>query len=139
MTKKETIIKHWADLNIDTPFGICIETGWYFGFFCNSIDDIKEVYGDDIVELIDFEIGDDGLGEFRPKSLRGIEDNNGWIKIEKVEDLPNNWDTYHVVMQKSGRIVKRDLARGLSKNLDISQVQLYSHYKPINEQDKPLH
>ena len=27
-------------------------------------------------------------GHWRPKSLQGIENNNGWIKIESEEDLP---------------------------------------------------
>ena len=139
MTKKETIFKHWRDLNIDASVGICNETGWCFGFFCNGIDDIKEVYGDGIVELIDFQIGHDGLGEFRPKSLRGIEDNNGWIKIEKVEDLPTN-GIYQVIHRDSGKIIICPICNLLNdlKHLQYI-VEQFSHYKPIEEEKKPLY
>ena len=44
-------------------------------------------YGD-ITDKIDYEIEYGGVGKFRPKSLKGIENNNGWIKIESEEDLP---------------------------------------------------
>lgn len=138
MTKTETIIKHWADLNIDALLGICTNTGWYCGLFCNGIDDIIELYGDGIVDLIDLEIDHDGIGKFRPKSLRGIEDNNGWIKIEKVEDLPD-YDTYLVVMRKNGSIVKQNIGRWLGETHDILEVEKCSHYKPIEEEEKPLY
>jgi hypothetical protein len=138
MTKKETIFKHWADLNIASPFGICTNTGWYCGFFCNGIDDIKEIYGDSILELMDFEIEHDGLGKFRPKSLRGIEDNNGWIKIERVEDLPTN-GSYKVILRDSGAITTLDFTLQQIFNDLRYIVELYSHYKPIEEEKKPLY
>ena len=78
MTKKEIIIKAWMDLNIETPFGICDKTGWVHGYFCNGIDDIINDYGD-ITDKIDYDIDMSGVGKFRPKSLQGIENNNGWI------------------------------------------------------------
>jgi hypothetical protein len=139
MTKKETIFKHWEALNIASPFGICIETGWYFGIFCDGIDDIKELYGDSILELMDFEIEHDGLGKFRPKSLRGIEDNNGWIKIEKVEDLPTN-GIYQVIHRDSGKIIICPIWNLLNdlKHLQYI-VEQFSHYKPIEEEKKPLY
>ena len=87
MTRKEIIIKAWMDLNIETPFGICDKTGWVHGYFCNGIDDIINDYGD-ITDKIDYDIDMSGVGKFRPKSLHGIENNNGWVKIESIEDLP---------------------------------------------------
>ena len=138
MTKKETIINHWAFLNIDAPFGICNETGWYFGYFCHGIDDIKEVYGDGIIELMDFEIGHDGLGKFRPKSLRGIEDNNGWIKIERFGDLPTK-GIYKVIQRDSGAITMVDFIIQNTFNELRFMVKKYSHYKPIEEEKKPLY
>ena len=77
MTRKEIIIKAWMDLNIETPFGICDKTGWVHGYFCNGIDDIINDYGD-ITDKIDYDIDMSGVGKFRPKSLHGIENNNGW-------------------------------------------------------------
>ena len=87
MTRKEIIIKAWINLNIETPFGICDKTGWVHGYFCNGIDDIINYYGD-ITDKIDYDIDMSGVGKFRPKSLQGIENNNGWIKIESEKDLP---------------------------------------------------
>lgn len=34
--------------------------------------------------------------EHRPSSLQGIEDNNGWIRIESENDLPKDIDNYWV-------------------------------------------
>ena len=87
MTKKETIIKAWIDLGIKTPFGICDNSGYFHSYFCNGIDDIINDYGD-ITDKIDYDIDMSGVGKFRPKLLHGIENNNGWTKIESEKDLP---------------------------------------------------
>jgi hypothetical protein len=91
---------------------------------------IKEAYGEYFNELSDI-ISDDGWVSFhedknrlrnvfhnnenievspndnnnwRPKSLQGIENNNGWTKIETKEDLPEHWGEYDVVIRgKIGR------------------------------------
>ncbi|EKT4545838.1 hypothetical protein AAIP58_000085 [Flavobacterium psychrophilum] len=87
MTKKEIIIKAWVDLGIKTPFGICNNSGYFHGYFCNGLDEILDGFG--IKEnQIDYDLDFDGVGKFRPKSLIGIENNNGWIKIESIGDLP---------------------------------------------------
>lgn len=36
------------------------------------------------------------IANYRPKSLQGIENNNGWIKIESESDLPNESYIYWV-------------------------------------------
>lgn len=33
---------------------------------------------------------------FRPMSLQGLENNNGWTRIESEEDLPKEYGPYHV-------------------------------------------
>lgn len=39
----------------------------------------------------------DGLSFYRPKSLQGIENNNGWIKIESEDDLPKeDMDCFYI-------------------------------------------
>lgn len=87
MTKEDKIKEAWMDLNIEAHFVVCDKTGWYHGYFCNGIDDITSSFGN-ITDKIDYEIEYDGVGKFRPKSLKGIENNNGWIKIESENDLP---------------------------------------------------
>lgn len=45
-----------------------------------------------------------GVQRFRPQSLAGIENNNGWIKIESEEDLPNK-EYGHCFMILKGYII----------------------------------
>lgn len=90
MTKKEIIIKHWIDLGIETPFGVCDKTGYYHGYFCNGVDDILDQFGLK-TEQIDYDLDPDGVGKFRPKSLQGIEDNNGWNIGFPEKDGGNYW------------------------------------------------
>ena len=46
---------------------------------------------------IDIDYDDFSTGYFRPKSLKGIENNNGWIRIESEADLPEKefYKGYH--------------------------------------------
>ena len=133
MTRKEIIIKAWMDLNIETPFGICDKTGWVHGYFCNGIDDIINDYGD-ITDKIDYEIEYDGVGKFRPKSLQGIENNNGWIKIESEEDLPER-GYYEVIERTTGKPLRASLNNEFGT---LILVHYYSHYQPIIDIDLPL-
>lgn len=134
MTRKEIIIKAWMDLNIETPFGICDKTGWVRGYFCNGIDDIINDYGD-ITDKIDYEIEYDGLGKFRPKSLIGIENNKGWIKIESAADLPKEDGFYWVIDSEASEAIDRYFEKG---NHDFFK-QFSSHYQPIIKPDLPLY
>jgi|LakMenEpi03Aug12_release.lakeMendotaPanAssembly.Ray.scaffolds.fasta_scaffold269597_3 hypothetical protein len=140
MTKKETIAKHWQKLVGKTPEGVCYITGWLHGYFPNRILDITNDYGEEILEKIDykFELFNSRVGRFMPKSLRGIEDNNGWIKIETVEGLPIN-GSYLVVHRDSGTIQKYDF--GILNSLEYKGyiVEKCSHYKPIPDPLKPLY
>jgi len=77
MTKKERIQEEYGnDFSILQPN----ENGWSTKILmCQDIDYDK------------YEIYDVGYGMYmvRPKSLQGIENNNGWIKIESEDDLPD--------------------------------------------------
>lgn len=72
---------------------------------------------------------------FRPKSLQGIEDNNGWIKIESEKDLPAH-GYYEVILLNSGK-----QSRAILDNefYIIFQMKRYSHYQPIVEFKKPIY
>jgi hypothetical protein len=68
---------------------------------------------------------------YRPKSLEGIEDNNGWIKIKSEDDLPieNFLQKYHVANKSdvytqpmSFKYVERRWLQGS-----------ITHYKPIEK------
>ena len=103
------------------------------GYIDNSIP--KFTFGQ--VKNLDLEYKNDVF--FRPKSLQGIENNNGWIKVESEADLPKNDDDYWVmtsikddeVQQLSNLIVIRCL--NLEKNIKIT------HYKPIEKPKSPIY
>lgn len=86
MTKQEKIKEAWG-----VHFGYDIdELGWResnVGRLGWDIDYFEIIQKDDYLFLI------------RPKSLQGIEDNNGWIKIESEDDLPKDNGNYWVVIQ----------------------------------------
>lgn len=78
MTKSEVIKKAWGE---------------YYEQFKNNIDENGFIYYDNIPNYIVttpmfYQEYLNGASHFRPKSLQGIENNNGWIKIESKEDLP---------------------------------------------------
>ena len=73
MTKQEIIKLFWG-----ASYGSDIdENGW------------KPLYNSFIPSTLSIDISE-CRKLYRPKLLRGIEDNNGWIKIEKSEDLPKD-------------------------------------------------
>ena len=51
----------------------------------------------DYEDLLTIDKRERKLFEIRPKSLQGIENNNGWIKIESEEDLPKEKGEYWIV------------------------------------------
>lgn len=72
---------------------------------------------------------------FRPKSLRGIENNNGWIKIESEADLPE-YGYYEVIKRNTGEHIRASLNNEFRTT---SLAHYYSHYKPIVKIDLPLY
>ena len=77
---------------------------------------------------------------FRPKSLQGIENNTGWIKIESEDDLPKE-GMHHSILLDS------DCINGY-RNYDVIvfyevnsryRKKEISHYQPIEKPLKPLY
>ena len=71
----------------------------------------------------------------RPKSLEGLEDNNGWIKIKSYQDLPKETGHYWV---KRGNdiainyiIVPESFHSGFLANL--------THFKPVEKAKPPIY
>lgn len=70
----------------------------------------------------------------RPKSLKGIENNNGWTKIFSEKDLPNM--LYCDVIErlsgdKSRATIDNDFGAKIA-------VEFYSHWKPISVEKMPV-
>lgn len=76
----------------------------------------------------------------RLKSLQGIEDNNGWIKIESEEDLPTETNTYHFTSRHTGKMMK-DYFTADSKVSGFRNCffKLYSHYQPIKDPEPAIY
>ena len=67
----------------------------------------------------------------RPKSLQGIESNNGWIRIESEEDLPKEPIMSHYI-----RRCDDEYCIGIVDSSDIDRI---THYQPIVKPEKPIY
>lgn len=77
--------------------------------------------------------------KWRPLSLRGIENNNGWIRIEPDgSNLPTEHDEYNVF--DAGHITRASyfVLDKLFVSKDYETLKSATHYKPIEELKKPI-
>jgi len=74
----------------------------------------------------------------RPKSLQGIENNNGWIKIESEEDLPTTEIDCHIIYNNN--LMTFSVWDNVLKGFYIGIVkQNPTHYQPIIKPQPPLY
>jgi len=73
---------------------------------------------------------------WRPKSLQGIENNNGWIKIESEEDLPKNSGHYLIMVNNE---VKIDLWVNYQNKFELWNKNSVTHYQPIEKPKPPIY
>lgn len=71
----------------------------------------------------------------RLKSLKGIENNNGWIKIESEDDLPNESCKIWVKDKKSKEIFLIHFTSSFFTPISKS----CTHWKPIKNPQLPLY
>lgn len=72
---------------------------------------------------------------WRPKSLQGIENNNGWIKIESEADLPKEEITYWALI--GGEI---EVVENWEITLSFHNKRTITHYQPIEKpKDLPIY
>ena len=81
----------------------------------------------------------DGCTFLRPESLKGIENNNGWIKIESEKDLPKDNKDYWVMTN-----MKEDSIQQLSNLISIRCLNLVknikvTHYQQIEKPKPPIY
>ena len=124
--KQEAIKKAYGEYFIHADIN-----GWIkFGMYCPSDLGIEDY--DEIVDTI---------GIWRCKSLQGIENNNGWIRIESEEDLPKEEIDLHFIFEKNnGRfqtfgVWDNKIKSFYSGALKISNV---THYQPIEKPKPPI-
>lgn len=74
-------------------------------------------------------------GDFMiPVTIKEIENNNGWIKIETIEDLPID-GYYDVIDRKNGRQQRASLNPDFGRRISFN---FYSHYKEIVADKPPI-
>lgn len=67
----------------------------------------KSIRFDEIKKDIEIETNKDDSYWWRPKSLQGIGTNNGWIKIEGEDDLPNEINgLWEVIMNGEQKFIE---------------------------------
>lgn len=78
---------------------------------------------------------------WRPKSLDGIETNNGWTSILSEKDLPKEYDYFHLKLQSGDEIIAyNSMHRRLFVDCDDEiEYRFITHYAPIEKKLPPLH
>lgn len=75
--------------------------------------------------------------DIRPNSLMGVEDNNGWTKIESKEDLPDHGGAINIVVNGHIKTNCNFIpSRGVFfKYGDVDNV---THWKNVKKEEMPL-
>lgn len=91
------------------------------------------------MEMIPYQ--DYSTGYLRPLSLVGIEDNNGWIKIESESDLPKEKFNYSFVYCLKPEIIS-SVQNNIVRNDQLEELfedEWITHYKPVSEPTTPIY
>ena len=125
MTKQELIKQAWGEA---LKGAYCDENGWsLMGYF---LSEYKIEYDSVLNNDVNY---------YRPKSLQGIENNNGWTKIENEDDLPkeSGWYDFQVYPQKE---YKPNPTYWHNSATKIGWFfETYTHYKLIGKDNHPLY
>ncbi len=76
---------------------------------------------------------------FRPKSLQGIENNNGWIKIESEEDLPKEQIKVWFITNEEIAGTYHPLLKEFRSQFGFYNYASVTHYQPIIKPLKPIY
>lgn len=97
----------------------------------------QEMY--EMMQEINMEFGEHRC---RPKSLQGIENNNGWIRIETEDDLPKDLTKCHFIIRGyENNHYMGHYYDGLFWNShnEAYSWQVVSHYQPIEKPKPPIY
>ena len=78
---------------------------------------------------------------FRPRTIVGIEHNNGWIRIESEEDLPKESGLYFILDEDDNIIHSEfeiNFGQFFTKDFTYDHYEL-THYQPIVKPEKPIY
>ena len=75
---------------------------------------------------------------WRPQSIRGINHNYSWIKVEKIADLPKEKGSYYFKLTESNfddfTIIIKDV-----KKLTVKEKEKVTHYRLIKDLELPVY
>lgn len=119
--------EYWEQLSNEARLEALQNFGWI-----HYMDTLSEV-GEDLSGCLrmDFE---DGLT--RPTVLRGLETNNGWVKVDSADDLPSVDADCRIRFHDGSQSV--DTYRGDGHFIRNSWKHI-SHYKILTDDDSPLY
>ncbi len=128
---KEAYGKHWENIK-----DFVDENGWIDNTYQGHYKPSKGInYKTLNIEDCDVETKANTNNYYwRHKSLQGIENNNGWVKIESENDLPKKDCDVFVFI--NGRIAQRRF------QIDISRLWInksITHYQPIIKPLNPIY
>lgn len=110
------------------------EDGWFDMTYIETVPHLEE-------KLLDHVSYDVKGGLIRPKSLQGIENNNGWIKIESEEDLPKD-SAYYWIVTNSKNIhlteYEVDFKQFFTKDYAYNDYEI-THYQQIDKPKSPIY
>jgi len=118
MTKQEKIQEAYGEY-WEKVKDYVYENGWCSGF-----------WGETFEKLNGYTKPNSEGTRWRPKSLKGIETNNGWIKIESENDLPKE-PCFYWCMDNNG--IMHQI------HYDDIEVGDSSHYQPIQKPQPPIY
>jgi len=126
MTREDKILIEYENIGIPLEASLNIENGWL---------KIKPNQHRSKYEKLDLLKLTSLTHSIRPKTLKGIEDNNGWVKIKDALTLPKKGRIFWVM--KKGYdypIIER-----LYENDSLYWLDLFTHYKAIEIPNNPLY
>lgn len=130
MTKEQIIKKAWEKFEKVKYNENC---GFAISYCINGVTDILE----DFYGKIEFEYLEEDLIKWRPISLKGIENNNGWNTIKTIQDLPKESGTYLFTSKKQ---------EWLNSTYDYNDVKdgpewflRFSHWREIVHVPNPIY
>lgn len=112
---------------------------WEYSIFSKTKNNLLENIECENKLLKYSEVGNSPMFYLRPKSLQGIENNNGWIKIESEDDLPK--EGHYWVFTKKGEIIDSPKYSDYEFMFNDNKYWLenFTHYKPIQRPEKPIY
>jgi len=77
---------------------------------------------------------------YRPKSLKGIENNNGWIRIESEKDFPKDDCICYFVLKSNKAMLTGYFRNGcFDYSLRYYDENEVTHYQPIQKPEPPIY